>query len=444
LGGVKRRRLLVAAGLAALALGVAIGIYVHNENQPIEKRGSAKEEFERTEPGTKRPRKLELREPWPTYAFDRERTHVAVDFDHRPPYRRLWKINAHNTLEYPPVVGYGRVYLAQQRGRFYALDSDTGYVKWWKRFRRCSASSPAIAHGVVYQAWMDFLPCPQARPGATGFVVAWDAKTGRKLWRFNGAPFESSPLIVRRTLYVGSWDHKVYALDRKTGRKRWSYETDDEVNTSAAYWRGTVYIANDSGSLYALNARTGKLRWRAGSNSKFGSREFFYATPTVAYGRVFIGNTDGTMYVYGAKSGKLRWARPLGTYVYSAAAVWRRTVYTGTYDGSFYALDAATGDVKWHRSTPGAVHAAPTVMNGVVYYATCKTCGSAASRTVKRGPNGTYALDARTGHLLWRFGAGKYANPVVADAKRIYVTGGVNLYAFKERGRKRRNAHRRR
>jgi outer membrane protein assembly factor BamB len=102
----------------------------------------------------------------------------------------------------------------------------------------------------------------------------------------------------------------------------------------------------------------------------------------------------------------------------------------GTYDGSFYALDAGTGDVKWRISAPGAVHAAPTIMRGIVYYATCSSCGSAASRAVKHGPDGTYGVSAKTGHQVWKFGAGKYANPVVADTKRIYVTGRSAVYAL--------------
>jgi outer membrane protein assembly factor BamB len=264
-------------------------------------------------------------------------------------------------------------------------------------------------------------------------VIAWHAITGRKLWKFDAAPVESSPLLVRRTLYFGSWDRRVYALNARTGRKRWSFEADDEVNTSAAYWRGTVYIASDAGTLYALDARTGKLRWKAQSNASFGSREFFYATPTIAYGRVYIGNTDGTMYVYGARSGKLLWARPLGSYIYGAAAVWRRRVYVGTYDGSFYALDAATGDTRWKVAAPGAVHAAPTVMDGLVYYSICSSCGSEAQRAVKRGPDGTHALDARTGRRVWSFPAGKYAAAVVADEKRVYLTGRAHLFAFEPR-----------
>jgi outer membrane protein assembly factor BamB len=137
------------------------------------------------------------------------------------------------------------------------------------------------------------------------------------------------------------------------------------------------------------------------------------------------------MYVFGAKSGRLLWARPLGSYVYAAAAVWKRRVFVGTYDGKFYALNAATGDVIWQHDAAGAVHAAATVLHGLVYYATCSTCGSAAQRTVKRGPDGTYALDARTGRLVWRTGQGKYANPIVADEKRVYLTGRANVYGLK-------------
>ncbi len=442
---MNRRRLLIAGAFAVIALGAAIGKYVHDQNQPTRKRGSATEEFVTTPEPSPNPGP-ESSVPWPTFAYDRERDHLSP-FRHRPPYRRLWSANAHNTLEFPASVAYGHVYLAQQKGLFFAINGKTGRVRWRKNTHRCSASSPTIARHVVYQAWMDRVNCPQSRPGATGFLIAWNADTGRKIWKRNGAPIESSPLLVKRTLYYGAWDHRVHAVNARTGRQRWSFKGDDEINTSAAYWRGTVYIASDGGTLYALNARTGKLRWSAQSHSKFGSREFFYATPAVAYGRVYIGNTDGTMYVYGARTGKLRWARPLGTYVYSGAAIWKRRVFVGTYDGKFYALDAATGDVIWKRSAPSAVHGAPTVMNGLVYFSVCSSCGQAASRAVKHGPDGTYALSAHTGRVIWRFPAGKFANPVVADSRRIYVTGRTNLYALEPKGgrrsKKRKSSHRR-
>jgi outer membrane protein assembly factor BamB len=425
--------LLVGAALVAV-LVAAVGVYAYQkEKEPIEKRGSADVEFETTEePQPAPPPEKENLRPWPTYSYDDARQHISP-YDHRPPYRRLWKIDAHDTLEFPPSIGYGRVYLAQQKGLFFALDAKTGKVDWRKSNGRCAAASPTIGKDVVYQSYMHPVECTQDQPGADGFVVAWDADTGRELWRFKSAPIESSPLLKNGRLYVGSWDHNVYALNAETGRKIWSFQADDQVNTSAAYWRGRIYIASDGGTLYALSARTGKLLWSAQSQSKFGSREFWYATPTVAYGRVYIGNTDGTMYVYGAKTGNLLWARPLGTYIYGAAAVYQRRVFVGTYDGHLYALDAATGDTIWRIDAKGAVHAAPTVMDGLVYYAICSSCGSEAARAVARGPDSTYAVRASDGKPVWRFRDGKYANPVVADDERIYITGRSYQYALAPR-----------
>lgn len=421
------------AGAALLAaIAVAAGVYAYQkENEPIEKRGSATEEFVTTDEQPPEPPPVNPR-PWPTYSYDSARRHVSP-YDHRPPFRRLWKIDAHDTLEFPPSVGYGRVYLAQQKGLFFALDAKTGKVEWRKSLGRCAASSPTIGKGVVYQSYMHPVECLQDQAGANGFLVAWDADTGRERWRFESSPIESSPLLKNGRLYVGAWDHNVYAIDADTGRKIWSFGADDQVNTSAAYWKGSVFIASDGGTLYSLSARTGRLLWSAQSQSKFGSREFWYATPTVAYGRVYIGNTDGTMYVYGAKSGKLLWARPLGTYIYGAAAVENRRVFVGTYDGKLYALDAATGDTIWQIDAHGAVHAAPTIMDGLVYYAVCSSCGSEAARAVARGPDSTYAVRARDGKTVWRFRDGKYANPVVADEDRIYITGRSHQYALRVR-----------
>ena len=45
----RRRRFLLGGALLVLVLGVAIGVYAYNENQPLEKRGSASEEFVATE-----------------------------------------------------------------------------------------------------------------------------------------------------------------------------------------------------------------------------------------------------------------------------------------------------------------------------------------------------------------------------------------------------------
>src|SRR5262249_2333696 len=159
-------------------------------------------------------------------------------------------------------------------------------------------------------------------------------------------------------------------------------------------------------------------------------REFFYATPTLAFGRVFIGNTDGTVYAFGQRTGHLLWARHAGSYVYSAAAMWGREVIIGTYDGNLIAYDAATGTELWRPAAPAAIHGAPAVVGDLVYFSTCGGCGQNGSRHAKSGPRGTYAVNASTGRLVWSFPDGQYS-PVVADRRRLYVTGFQHVYAFK-------------
>ena len=378
----------MAVAAAGLLGAGAAAYYVLSDEDPPEKRGSAEEEFDPTAKpeSPKPPPRKAIAEPWPTFGYDKQRSKVSP-YDHGPPYRRTWRVDARDTLEFPPSAAYGNVYVAQQKGLFFALNGKTGKpVFKTKNFKRCAASSPTLDGGTIYQAYMDFAPCPQGASNPTGFVIAMDAETGRQKWRYKGQPFESSPLLHDGVLYVGSWDGNVHAIRAKTGRRVWTHQTGNRVNTSAAYSKGRIFIANQDGTLLALNAKTGKRAWSASQ-----ATEFFYAAPAAAYGRVFIGSSDGTMYAYGARTGKLLWARPLGTYIYSSAAIYDRKVYAGSYDGKFYALDAATGDVRWQRTMESAVHAPPVVMKGLVYAATCATCGSAAARFVKSGPGRRHA-----------------------------------------------------
>ena len=428
-----RREAAIIAGAVMLVIVVAVAGYAFlKDDRGTEKRGSAKQEFDTTQE-PEAPRKPKATIPWPTYAFDNQRTHLATGFKHRPPYRKVWRLDGKDTLEFPPSVGYGRVFLAQQKGLFFAIDGKTGKVRWKRNFKRCAASSPAVGRRTVYQAYMDFTDCPQGRSGASGFVIAMNFKTGKRRWIYRSGPVESSPLLVKRTLYFGSWDRRCTPSTPAPAAGAGPSPGDEEINTSAAYSKGTVFIASDAGTIYALDARTGRKKWSAKP-----SGEFFYATPTVAYGRVFIGNTDGTMYAYGARSGRLLWAKPLGSYIYAAAGVAKKRVFTGTYDGFVYSLNAGTGDVVWRKPAPAAVHGSPTIMNGLAYFSTCSTCGSEASRAVKGGPDSTVAYSTRTGRVRWRLNQGKYASPVVADSKRVYLTGRSYLYALTERSNKRR------
>ena len=417
--------LLAVAGLLLLAAGGA-AVYVWDKREAAEDvRGSSTVEFVETEepeeepvvappPGKRGPGVV-----WATYGYDNERQRVAP-FDHRPPFRRIWTFGARNLLEFPPSIGFGRLYFTNNSGVLFAVNAKTGKRAWRFKSGRCVAASPALANGTVFQSFMNRRPCNSKRnPGRLeGEVIAFAAGFGQVRWRTRLGPVESSPLVANGRVYVGDWRGRVYALDERTGRVRWTFEGDGRIKGSLTLSGNRLYVGNYKGYLYALDATTGKQIWRARSQDRFGGRGQFYSTPTAAYGRVYIGSTDGKVYSFGATSGELRWSQGTGDYVYSSPAVWRKKVYAGSYSGRFYAFDAATGDTIWEFDAGGEISGSPTILDGVVYFSTLE--------------ERTFALDARNGKVLWTYPDGKYT-PVVADRERLYLVGHARVYGMVER-----------
>ena len=80
-------------------------------------------------------------------------------------------------------------------------------------------------------------------------------KPGTVLWEFEtGLYVYSSPAIGSDgTVYVGSIDAKLYAINGKTGVKLWEFETGNFVLSSPAIGSdGTVYVGSYDKKLYAI------------------------------------------------------------------------------------------------------------------------------------------------------------------------------------------------
>ena len=87
------------------------------------------------------------------------------------------------------------------------------------------------------------------------------AKVRAPIWEFEtGGDVYSSPAIGSDgTVYFGSLDNKLYALNGKTGIKLWEFETGGWVRSSPAIGSdGTVYVGSLDNKLYAINGKSGK------------------------------------------------------------------------------------------------------------------------------------------------------------------------------------------
>jgi len=80
-------------------------------------------------------------------------------------------------------------------------------------------------------------------------TVLWEFKTGKSPFGVNSSPAIGS----EGTVYIGSWDNKLYAINGKSGVKLWEFETGYWVNSSPVIGSdGTVYVGSLDKKLYAL------------------------------------------------------------------------------------------------------------------------------------------------------------------------------------------------
>ena len=73
------------------------------------------------------------------------------------------------------------------------------------------------------------------------------ATAGVKLWEFitESAVFSSPVIGPDSTLYVGSRDNNLYAINSKSGAKLWEFETEDMAWSSPTIGPdGTIYISS--------------------------------------------------------------------------------------------------------------------------------------------------------------------------------------------------------
>ena len=82
-----------------------------------------------------------------------------------------------------------------------------------------------------------------------GGVQRWSFKTGDGV--------DSSPTISAdgSTVFFGSWDNSLYAVDAATGAKKWSFATGDFVESSSPTISAdgsTVFVGSNDKNLYAI------------------------------------------------------------------------------------------------------------------------------------------------------------------------------------------------
>jgi quinoprotein glucose dehydrogenase len=272
---------------------------------------------------------------------------------------------------------------------------------------------------------------------------AWELHTGDVSDGSDGRPkseFETTPIVVGRTMYLSTPFNRVLAVDPETGRQIWGFDpkidlrehySEGLVNRGVTFWsdpdgtggpcRQRIFLATIDARLFALDASTGipcadfgnagQIDLKQGiSNISRGGEYEETSAPAVIDDLVIVGSSiadndrvdspDGAVRAFDARSGKPRWSwhpiegslAPTGAgNVWSTISVDARRCLvflpTGSASPDYHGFKRP-GDNKW--------------------------------------ANSVVALSAKTGALVWGFQLVHHdlwdydtaAQPVLADLRR--------------------------
>ncbi|HVY90039.1 MAG TPA: PQQ-binding-like beta-propeller repeat protein [Hyphomonadaceae bacterium] len=339
----------------------------------------------------------------------------------------------------PVIVGDTLFIAATDAGRIYALDTDTGCIKW------VYASDMTLRSSLAFAEATEKSPTMIVAGDAAGRVQAVNALTGKKEWvtdvkltslnRITGAPMVSggvvyAPISVIESNFPPDDDYQcckgqgaIAALDLATGKKLWTGRTIDEdakptrIGRSgtqqygpagAMMWSTPVVDAkrrllytgtgeslswpatNTSDSIIAFDMDTGQKRWvfqatkqdiwnsacgRRGANCDWPGE---YWSPDFDFGAtsMLVKRQDGSeLVIAGQKSGAL-WALEPDT----GKLVWSNKIGRGS----------AQGGIHWGMAYDGTRIFAP--LND----------GAPSPDNPNWGP-GIHAVNAMTGEIEWSY-----------------------------------------
>ena len=243
-------------------------------------------------------------------------------------------------------------FLGRPRNIVWALELDTGREFW--RFDDAAGQyveGGALGGGLFVIGNSD------------GNVYALDAESGDLRWTFEtGHRVWATPLILSDTVYIGSMDRHLYALDLSDGDVRWDFHAGGAFAGTPALWNGTLYIGAFDDKLYAIDADTGTERWN------FTGENWFWGGPVVYDGIIYAADASGNVYALD-DTGEQIWRKQLDSPVRGGLALTEdgSNLFVGSEDGALHALDTADGFELWAVENEGQMLSRPVVDGSVVY-----------------------------------------------------------------------------
>jgi outer membrane protein assembly factor BamB len=232
-----------------------------------------------------------------------------------------------------------------------------------------------------------------------------------------------SPVVAGDTVYFGAYDDNVYALNAEDGALRWTFQTDDPIVDSLVLRESTLYVGSTDGTLYAIDTTACTNSCPLTAALTFDTGSSIWTAPLLAGDIIYVAAMNGRLYALNAET-----LEPVDGFSFEGKAgllidptlANDDTLLTGGIDNKLYALDRATGTEKWSFEGGNWFWGTPLVDGETVYAADLD--------------GNVHALSVGDGSSMWsdafRAQSPIRAAPLLAGETLIVVDRAGNAYGL--------------
>jgi outer membrane protein assembly factor BamB len=275
-----------------------------------------------------------------------------------------------------PAIEAGRVYVHFGTYGTACLDTATGKKLWERRdltldHKEGAGSSPVLCGGLLIFA------CDGQD---VQYLIALDKRTGKTVWKtertadFRGTvPYQrkayGTPLVIdaeggKRLISAGA--RAAYAYDAKTGRELWKVSHGGWSNVSGpVHGEGLVFLNTGFGRPGLWAVRTGGEGDVSATHVAWKMKEGVpgLSSPILVGGRLYLCSDRGVAGCVEAKTGKVLWRRRIGTSAAASPVFAGGRLYFPCEDGKTVVLrPGPTCEVLAVNRLEGRIKASPAVV----------------------------------------------------------------------------------
>lgn len=339
----------------------------------------------------------------------------------------------------PPIVRDDTVFFGSSDGNFYALDVNSGYMKWIFKTRNQVNSVPYADEDTVYFGSND------------GSVYAADVRTGKERWSFpTGATVQSLISRYQDTIIFTSDAGATFFLS-PDGKLQHSIPNPVWSHHTFQVYDGVVYWAPLGRGFGAYDLATKRFLWRVDVTV---NAPVWYSFPALDEERVYYASNfftgSGPVFTYYAldrRTGEELWRREArfewGEYMspnaengflrhvplldYMAPSLWRDLAIFTSGDTTVRAFNRDSGETVWEREFDYGTSSAPTIAGDRLYFGLYGDEPDA--RGIVDAPPKLVCLSAKTGATLWEMELeGALLSAPVVSGKRMYFGTNQNMF----------------